>query len=133
MKNEFKVKIIADASLNKCFEAFSKVDKFVVYHPNATRYEKISHQTYKIYEKPYWFTPTIFFIAEFLPNELENKVEMNAKLFEYIKIKIDFSFEEIAGKTHINEIVKVNFGFPIKHFLHLIFWYYHNKLVKNIK
>ncbi len=137
MKNEFKVKIISDAKLNECFEAFAGVEKFVAYHPNAKRYEKLTkdtnNRTFKIYEKPYWFTPTIYFIAEFIPKQEDKKVEMNAELFKYIKIKIDFSFHEVDGKTHIHEDVKVNYNFPIKHFLNLIFWYYHHKLVKNIK
>lgn len=137
MKNEFKVKIISDAKLNECFEAFANVEKFVGFHPNAKRYEKfevhISDRTYKIFEKPYWFVPTLYFIAEFIPNSIENKVRMNAILFKHIKMEIDISFCEINGKTQIIEVVKVNYGLPIKHFLNLIFWYYHPKLVRNIK
>lgn len=140
MSNKFELTFLSKTELENCFEAFAEMDKFITYHPNAFKYDKIDINKFRIYEKAFSLAPTNTFILEINSNYNEKWVKYDASLFGFIKIKILLNFIELnqnsdttnSYKTKILETVDLNFGFPIKQFLRFAFNLFHSQMINNI-
>ncbi len=108
-------------------------DKFVSVHPLIYKMERVSQNSYKVFEKvtfgpiPYRFTYHASITLE------AHEVKMLATIMGLTKISMHFTFVEEDDFTLIHEKIHIRSPLPIKKYMFALFTKQHQLLFSNIE
>jgi carbon monoxide dehydrogenase subunit G len=131
--------MVIEQSINRnadhVFEYLSDMQKFVSVHPIIYRIDDLGKGHYKVFEKlkvlfiPFRFTYPVT-IEKNIP---ERRVTIRAQVKKIIRIQMELSLVETAGKTRISETVTFRSALPVHFIMNRIFRQQHKQLFLNIE
>ncbi len=129
-----KIRYRINQPLSVVFDHLTDVQKFVSVHPVIYKIEELAENKLLVFERlklgfiPYSFTYT----ATINGDRKNSRVEMNATVMKFNKIKMIFEILPGDGFTVVEEEVDFKTALPIKGIMENIFRKQHEQLFRNI-